>query len=896
MLAFLHVTVARIRGLFRPGDLDGDFDQELATHLAMAEEDKMRQGMTREQARRAARVELGGLTQLREASRAARGLPWLDGFWLDVKLGLRMLRKSWGLTLVGGLAMTCVIGIGAVVFAVFDTFAWGTLPLDDGDRVVAIQTWDAAGNRRHDTSLPDFDRWRDELRSVQDIGAFQTIQRNLVAADGSTELVFVAEMTASGFQLARVRPLLGRPLVQEDERNGALPVVVIGYHVWQSRFASDPAVVGQTVRLGATVHTVVGVMPEGFAFPVNHHFWVPLRTNALADLRHGPEGVVFARLAPGVTLDGAQAEVTTLGLLPPAGVGGSDEQLHPRVVPYTFAFTGDIEPWQIRFILFLVALLLVPPCANIAILVYARTVGRQEEFAARHALGASRGRIVVQIFVETLVLAAGAAGVALVLARLALRYLQGAVEQDMGGAGPFWINFSLSSATVLFVAGLAMLAAVIAGLVPALKATGRQMQSGLRALGGRTGMQLGTTWTVLVVAQVAFSLAALPSAVEMAWGTLRPGILGPGFATEEFLTARLMMDRVTPPGAEAEADQLPFTSRFAVLQAELIRKLEAEPGVLEVTVAAAVPNEAPWARVEVDGVPPPRGSDIFESHHLVRSLPVDDVFFDVFGIPLLAGRGFEAGDFEPGRTSVIVTRAFAQRIGGDGNPLGRRVRYIGAGNTAARESERWHEIVGVVGDLFSNARQGTMYHAAAPGQIHPVSLALRVGPDTASVAGRLREIITSLDPTLRLDEVRSLDEIYRQHQEGNYLGAFALAGVTLSVLLLSAAGMYALMSFTIKQRRREIGIRSALGAQPHRLLAGIFKRALGQLAAGASCGVVAALLLGRYLPIEEMGGLNVPGILPAAAAFMIVVGLFAAAGPARRGLRVEPTEALRGGG
>ena len=188
-----------------------------------------------------------------------------------------------------------------------------------------------------------------------------------------------------------------------------------------------------------------------------------------------------------------------------------------------------------------------------------------------------------------------------------------------------------------------------------------------------------------------------------------------------------------------------------------------------------------------------------------------------------------------------------------------------------------------------------MFHPAAPGEIHPASLALRVRSNPADVTGRLREITAALDPALRVDQVRAMDEIHRQHQEGNYLGASALTAVTLSVLLLSAAGMYALMSFTVNQRRREIGIRSALGAQPRRLLAGIFRRALGQLAAGTAAGVLLALLLDHYIPAEQAGGWDIPGIVPAAAAFMLLVGLFATAGPARRGLRVDPTEALRGG-
>jgi putative ABC transport system permease protein len=230
---------------------------------------------------------------------------------------------------------------------------------------------------------------------------------------------------------------------------------------------------------------------------------------------------------------------------------------------------------------------------------------------------------------------------------------------------------------------------------------------------------------------------------------------------------------------------------------------------------------------------------------------------------------------------------------GDGNPLGRRVRYVSTGAGPA-ESAPWYEIVGVVDDLFATTFNGTMYHPVAPGQMHPASLVLRVGPDVGGVAGRLREMTAALNLSLRVDRIRSMDEIFREQQEGNYLGASALAAVTLSVLLLSAAGMYALMSFTVNQRRREIGIRSALGAQPRRLLAGIFKRALRQLGVGAAVGVLLALLLDRYMPVEQMGGLNVPGIIPAAAAFMMIVGLLAANGPARRGLRVQPTEALRG--
>ena len=439
-----------------------------------------------------------------------------------------------------------------------------------------------------------------------------------------------------------------------------------------------------------------------------------------------------------------------------------------------------------------------------------------------------------------------------------------------------------------------MIAALVVGGVPALQATGRQMQPGLRALGGRSGMQLGATWTALVVAQVAFCIAALPPAVETAWGTLRTSVLGPGFAAEELLTARLVLEGETPPGTEddAVAGSRQFASRFGALQSEMIRRLEAEPGVRAVTVAAALPGEEPSALVEVDGVPPPEGR---VEPRAVLFNRVDAVFFDVLEVALLTGRRFDAEDLEPGRAAVIVNRTFVQEHVGDQNPLGRRVRYRRSDGRSSSESERWYEIVGVVADLSSSSDRATMYHPMAPGQTHPARLVLRVGPTAAGVAGRLLDMPAAIDPTLRVEEVFGLDQVYRERTQALRVAAVIVGALTLSVLLLSAAGLYALMSFTVTQRRREIGIRSALGAQPRRLLAGIFRRALGQVAAGAVVGVLAALYLDYYVPIEELGGRNIPGVVPAAAAFMIGVGLLAAAGPARRGLRIEPTEALRNG-
>ena len=326
-------------------------------------------------------------------------------------------------------------------------------------------------------------------------------------------------MSAVGFSLARVPPLRGRPLVEADERADAEPVVVIGYDAWRVRFAADREIVGRRVRLDGTVHTVVGVMPESFAFPINHQYWIPLGVGLPArEWREGPEIFAFGRLSPGATLESAQAELTTLGLAPRTTPSDATAPggLYPRIRPYAQAFISLEDGWG-DFILLLLVLLLVPPCANIAILVYARTVVRHEEFAIRSALGASRGRIIVQLFLEMLLLSAAAACAALLLVQFVLTRVQIGVNNSPG-ASPFWMDLGVSLGSALYVGALAMLAGAIAGVVPAIQATGRLMQTGLRALsGGGGGLRLGKLWSAMVIGQIALAMLILPLAVNLGW-------------------------------------------------------------------------------------------------------------------------------------------------------------------------------------------------------------------------------------------------------------------------------------------------------------------------------------------------------------------------------------------
>ena len=406
-------------------------------------------------------------------------------------------------------------------------------------------------------------------------------------------------------------------------------------------------------------------------------------------------------------------------------------------------------------------------------------------------------------------------------------------------------------------------------------------RDGAGALAGRTSVRLGATWTTLVVVQVAFSVGVLPLAAQLAWGNMRSSIIGPGFVAEEFATARISLEG----GAGQLADR----------QRELVQRLSADPAITGVAAAMQPPGEEPWVFLEIEGRDAP--IEVLNGKlpgFLARINQVDNAFFDIYQVPGLAGRRFSDGD--DSASAVIVNRNLAETMAPGGNALGHRFRYVRAAEgewAHGPQTNRWYEVVGVVGNLPVTTDARIAYHAAAPGQIHPAHLQLRLSASPAGLAERLRTVATGVDPTLHIDQVRTLAEIYREHRFGDNLAAFAIAAITGSVLLLSAAGLYALMSFTVAQRRREIGIRSALGAQPGRLVAAVFRRAFWQIGAGATVGLLVAYLVGRYVPIEQIGGLPIPGILPGAAAFMLIVGALATLGPARRGLRIDPTEALR---
>ena len=876
VLRWVAIVRTRLRLLFARGAAESRMDAEIRFHIDMETERLMHvDGVTQGEARRLAIAAFGGVEKHKEALRDGRGLAWLGGMSLDAKLGARMLLKYPSLTLIGGFAIAVAVAIGATFFEIINEALHPAIPVEQGERVVSLQYATSIAGDPERRVLPEFIAWRNELTQVQELGAFRVVYHNLASADGYPEPVRVAEITASGFTVARTPPLVGRYLLPADEREDARAVVVISHRAWQTRFAADPAIVGRTVKLGAVRHAIVGVMPEGFEFPVHDQFWIPLRINASTYLQplQGPPAFVFGRLAPGATLATAQAELTTIGQRTAAAYPTTHARLRLMVLPYTRGHVEIDRPeivWGLRVVQLLIGALLVVVAVNLAVLVYARTVTRLGEIAVRSALGASRRRILTQLFMEAFALAgAGAAG-GLALARINLLWVQSVVSSVE--TVPFWITFDLSPGTMVYAFALAVLAAVIVGVVPGLQATRRQLYTNLHTLTGGTGMRLGVTWTALIVVQVAIAVTMLPVAIYAVSEVVRMEVSAPGFPADRFVVAKLDMKE---------------QSR----QREVMRRLAAEPAVSAVAFSSSIPGFAPGYRIAFD-----RGTPLPNADSEVDTLKVDIEIFKLYGADTLAGRVFTASDVGAAANVVVVNRAFARQLLGSESVLGQRFSFLRPGADAGGRTESY-EIVGIVSDFpaFPPTPDGdgqpTVYHPAAPGQLSPIVLSLRFkGPVPNDAIGRIRQIGADVDPSLPLRDVTLLTDFYRRNRSIWRVMSWGLGLVTMSVLLLSAAGIYSLLSFTVAQRTREIGIRTALGAHPRRLLISIFGRVLRQLMIGLAVG---AVLSAALLSTTTLNAEGAAVLLLAVGAIILVVGVVAAIGPARRSLRIETSEALR---
>jgi len=876
------------------GDPEADLAREINAHLRLLEDKFTAQGMSRDDARAAAKRAFGGVEQTKEQQRDARSFRWLAGWSMDLKLGIRMLRKSPGLTAIALIALTVGIGGGAAFFEFSNDLVRGRLPFEGGERLVGIVTFDTrtAGVERRTTY--EFFQWRGHLKLIEDVGAARLIEPNVTTLDGQTAPVSGAEVSASIFHAIPTPPLYGRTLSGEDERIGSTDVVVLGYDAWHRLLAANPAVIGTTVRLGNTVYEIVGVMPKGFGFPSTQSLWTPLRLDP-ADLERaaGPAITVFGKLAPGIAAAAAQGELDALAAAAPDAAVHA--HLKPRIYPYIESTWADSGPDDGTFLysLNLLFLGLIGICsANVATLVFARTMTRESEITVRSALGASRARIVSQMVAEALVLTGMAAVVGLAGAAALLRMVRDQWTVSMGPL-PFWWDAQLEVETIVYVAFVVILASLLVGAVPALKATTGRMQGRLKTAGSTGGTRaFGRLWTGVTVGQVAFTVMFLTIVAGLTWSTSTTSsqYAGLQFPRDEYLSAMVEV-----------ADDGPKGQSYRVLR-ELQRRMASEPGVRAVTYASSLPAMGGDVfRPEfADGHVPPVAttrSGLLE----VRSPRVASNYFDTFKQRIVAGRAFRDGEAGEGREVAIVDESFVRLVLAGRPAVGRLVRH------RSRDAEGtpgpWHEIVGVVTDIAQDSSkpvaQTVIYRPLDSRSDWQHFLIVHTAGDAATAGGSLRRAAFAVDPDARLQDVKTLRQVMDEEVSTYRYLVSGYATVAAVALLLATAGIYALVSFTLSVRTREIGIRMALGAAPRRMLTNVLSRSLRQVGAGVVLGAIlgVAFLAQGILDTQDfrlsMQTELTTVVTAGVAIFVILVAAVSCWVPLRRALRTDPTQALR---
>ena len=613
-------------------------------------------------------------------------------------------------------------------------------------------------------------------------------------------------------------------------------------------------------------------MPDGFGYPINHEAWTPLSLGASYEALEGGAIGVIGRLAPGVTQDQANAELRVLAERTAAALPATHD-LRPRVMRLGEApeIPDGIAQFAMQNMPVLLVLLIA--CTSVGTLIYARTATREGEIAVRSALGASRARIVGQLFVEALVLASVAAALGLVAADRAMVWAIGNFDDV-----PFWITPGLKLTTIVYASVLAVISAAMLSLMPALKAT-RAVQSHLPNRGAAgASLRFGRVWTAAMIAQVALTAIGIPTAMESATEAMRNLNIRAAFPSRDYLAARIEMGQ-------------------AHTLAELERRIAQEPGVVAVTFADHAPGSGVRSRsgeVESSGAGPALKVGFNTS-------AVEPGFFEVFDRPIVSGRTFNGGDRSPNARTVIVNETFARafaRDTGTGSPIGARLRYsAAAGQDDASAADTWFEIVGVVRDFGLNPddlgrEPAFVFHAAPAETISPLVINVRVRDNPATLAARLPAIAATVDAGLLVRDAQPLSEWIRQRDMHLITAAGMWAVVTAIVLFLSALGIFSLMSVSVSRRTREIGVRAALGASPRHLLAGILSRAMALMGSGIATGGVLLLWIVAVVRPEEEIALYA-GYFGVTSLVMLAACLLACIGPARRALRIDPSDALK---
>jgi len=878
----------RLRCLFRRKSVETELDEELRSHLEYEAEKHVKSGLSPEEARRRARITLGGVEQVKEECREARGVSLLETTAQDVSYAVRILRKSPVFAAVAVLTLALGIGANTALFSVMDVMLLRALPAKNPQELVEFIRSAPDGSMMTNLPFAVFQHLRENTTVLSGIFAF-TADTRVFRAGGGSEHSTVHEVSGGFFSTLGVNALLGRTIDPNDDRpNAERQVAVLSYPFWSRRFGRDPSVVGATVRVSGIPCTVIGVMPPDF-FGVDRSqlpdMWAPLA------LDRDPGDVwVLGRLKPGVSIAQARAQLEPLfkQALESLRDGMKDWPEHERddflaqklLVNRATTGTSGLR-WQyweysntLKILIGMTGLVLLISCVNLANLLMARSAGRLHEIGIRLAIGAGPRRIFRQLLTENLVLALLGGVVGLLIAagghRLLVAFLAGDLQRVS-------LNFRLDGHVLAFSLAMSLLTGLLSGVLPALRAAREDL---LPAVHGASHLRGATRLPFarkLLTTQVALSLMLLVGAGLFVRSLRNLATTDLGLAREN-----LVLMRVDPSLSSSVRDRREFWM-------QLTERLATLPGVRSVSLAGDAVfgnggwNETIWTR-QPDGA---------EHDATVPFNVAGPGFFETVQIPLLTGREFGWQDRGNSPPVAVVNRAFARKFFDDQNPLGKRFGNAGPGSSSQIE------IVGIIGDAkYGDLREQPQPMFYLPLFQHleerPYQVHARTAGDSATAIAAIRREIQAMDQDISIDNLRTINQVIHGLLQHDRMFAFLASVFGLLALLLTSIGIYGVVAYQVTRRTGEIGIRMALGAQRTDVLWMVMRETLLVLAAGAAIGLPAAVAAARVLRSLLFAlGPSDPATIIWATATLVGAGALAGFLPARRAASISPMDALR---
>jgi predicted permease len=883
-MATLKQLIARLRAVFRGGNLDRDFADELQAHLEMLTEANIRNGMAPEEARRRAAVKLGSASSLQSQHRDVRGFRPIEEIGQDVRFAIRLMRKERWVSAAAIAAIALGIGANTLGFTIINAAFIRSFSFERAEELHAI-SWRPTRGRRLPSSALDLEDWRN-AKSFAGVGASSFGAINISDDHAAPEQTQGSRVTANLFEVLRQQPLLGRNFVEGEDRPGATPVVIIAYDLWTKRFDRDPGVIGRTLRINGSPATIIGVMPDQMKFGENDgsYLWVPFIPTAPQLSREVRVLSAFGRLAPGVTKEQAGAEIDGIAQrilkdhpeLTKSAIGGQVETLQQR-------FLNGAAPRMFMVIMGAVIFVLLIACANVANLLLSRAMYRSREIAVRHSLGATRGRVIRQLLIESIALSSLGGIGGLVLASYGLRAFDAAIQAS---GAPYWLRFTIDWRVLFYVAAVCIATGVLFGLAPALHISRNGQLDTLKegARGSTGGRRTGRLGGAMVVAELALTIVLLCGAGLMlrSFAALAAG--DPGFAVDGLARMRMQLPPSNYPTADA---RLRFWD-------QLLPKVAAIPGVQSAAFTTSVPplNDEEW-RFEVDG----RRYAEDERRPWTGTVTITPGYFDVLGVSIARGRAFSDRDGAAGAETIVIGQLFADRYFPGEDPVGRRIRFMMRDDE--KEPQPWRTVIGVVapfqqGDDSEAFRSPVIYLPFRQVAPRTASLIVRSTLPTGSVMTAVRSTVQPIDPDQPVFNIQTIAAVFA-NERSIYRIFATLFGVLAAIgLLLSAIGVYGVIAYSVTQRTQEIGVRMAIGAGRWDVSWMFLRRGLIQLGIALAIGLPGALAIGivaqlRLVEVEPTDPITLLGVT----LVLTIVSLVACVVPARKAARVDPITALR---